>query len=151
MSVKLPVQKTTRFSLSLRPFYLPREFGLVTVILVYVPGPDNPRAAERIAQSYNKAVILAVDQPVFILGDFNSCDISDHLPNLEQFVTFPTRNKRTLDNVTVTLPRRRPPLGKSDHDVVHLVPTYRQKLKAEKRRRRKLEKLSSGLVTAWRS
>ena len=41
------------------------------MILVYVPGPDNPRAAERIAQSYNKAVSLAVDQPVFILGNFN--------------------------------------------------------------------------------
>ena len=59
------------FTVSFRPFYLPREFGLVTVILVYVPGPDNPRAAERIAQSYNKAVSLAVDQPVFILGNFN--------------------------------------------------------------------------------
>ena len=58
------------------------------MILVSVPGHDNARAAERIARSYNKAVSRSVDQPVFSLGDFNSCDISDHLSNLEQFVTF---------------------------------------------------------------
>ena len=27
-------------TVSFRPFYLPREFGQVTVILIYVPGPD---------------------------------------------------------------------------------------------------------------
>ena len=26
--------------MSFRPFYLPREFGQITDILVYVPGPD---------------------------------------------------------------------------------------------------------------
>nr|KAG5704406.1 hypothetical protein BaRGS_031112 [Batillaria attramentaria] len=39
-----------------QPHYLPREFGQVTVILVYVPGPDNSKAAERIAQSYTEAL-----------------------------------------------------------------------------------------------
>ena len=90
------------------------------MILVYVTGPDNARAAESIAHPYNKAVSQAEDRPVFILGDFNSCDISEHLPNLEQFVTFPTRNKRTLDKCYSNIPnafdtRRRPPFGKSDH------------------------------------
>ena len=114
--------------MSFRPFYLPLEFGQVTVFLVYVPGPDKARAAERIAQSYNKAVVSrAVDRPVSILRDFNSCDINDPLPNLEQFVTFLTRNKRTLDKCYSNIPnafaaRRRFELGKSDHDVVHLVP-----------------------------
>ena len=75
--------------MSFRPFYLPCELGQVAVILVYMPSPDNVHAAERIACSYNKAVSQSVDQPVFILGDFNSCGISDHLPNMEQFVTFP--------------------------------------------------------------
>ena len=72
--------------------------------------------------------------------------VHDHLPNQEQFVTFPTQNKCTLDNVTVTFPRRRPPLGKSDHDVVHLVPAYKQKLKAEKKKKktREIKKWTSG-------
>ena len=36
-------------TVSIRPYYLPREFGQITVILVYVPGPNFTLAAERIA------------------------------------------------------------------------------------------------------
>ncbi len=46
------------------------------VILAYVPGPDNMLADERIADSYNNAVSRAADQPVFLFGDFNSCDVT---------------------------------------------------------------------------
>jgi len=56
---------------SFTPFCLSQETGQITVILVYVPGPDNARAAERIARSYSKASSRTVDQPVFILKDFN--------------------------------------------------------------------------------
>ena len=38
-------------TVSFRPCYLPREFGQITVILVYVPGPDFKMAAERITVS----------------------------------------------------------------------------------------------------
>ena len=57
--------------MSFTPFCLSQETGQITVILVYVPGPDNARAAERIARSYSKASSRTVDQPVFILKDFN--------------------------------------------------------------------------------
>ena len=80
-------------TVSFTPFCLSQETGQITVILVYVPGPDNARAAERIARSYSKASSRTVDQPVFILRDFNSCDNIGHFPQLEQFDTFPTRNK----------------------------------------------------------
>ena len=95
--------------------------------------------------------LLAVDQPVFILGDFNSCGISDHLSNQEQFVTFPTQNKRTLDKCDSNIPntfaaRHRPLLGKSDHDVVHFVPRCRQKLKAEKTQTQEIKQwISDGM------
>ena len=123
-------------TVSFRPFYLPREYGQVTVILAYVPGPDNTLAAECIAESYNKALSRSVDQPVFILGDFNTCDITKHLPNLHQYVTCPTRLDKTLDLCYGNVPgayaaKCRPPLGRSDHNVVHLLPKYRQKLKRE--------------------
>ena len=59
-------------SVSFRPHYLPREFGQLTVILVYIPGPNNAIAADRIADSYNRALSMASDQPVLLLGDFKA-------------------------------------------------------------------------------
>ena len=52
-------------TVSFRTHYLPREFRQITIFLVYVPGPDYARAAECIADSYNKAQCHSVDDPVF--------------------------------------------------------------------------------------
>ena len=117
-------------TVSFRPFYLPREFCQITVILVYVPGAALKTAA------FNEAVSRSVDQPVFILGDFNFCDLSPHLPTLQQYITCPTRLNRTIDmsygNIeSAYRPVCRPPLGRSDHNVAHLLPKYRQKVKTE--------------------
>lgn len=124
-------------TVSFRPFYLPREFGQVTVILAYVPGPDDDAAGERIARSYNNALARSTDQPVLILGDFNSCDLLEHLPTLHQYVDCSTRRNKTLDrcygnisNVYKAISRL--PLGKSDHNVIHLLPKYRGLVKRTK-------------------
>ena len=124
-------------TVSFRPHYLPREFQTITVILVYVPGPDNALAAERILESYNNAVSRASDQPVFLMGDFNTCDVTALLPQLEQYVTTPTRLNRTLDLCFGNIPgayvsKPCPALGSSDHNVILLLPKYRQKLKTQK-------------------
>ena len=75
-------------TVSFRPHYLPREFCQVTVIPVYIPGPDiDTQAAERVVESYNRAINRSVDQAVFVLGDINACDITGLLPNLHQNVT----------------------------------------------------------------
>ena len=84
-------------TVSLRPHYLPREFGQITVTLVYVPGPDFTLAADRIAENYNKVVSRSPDQLLFVLGDFNRCDISYQLPTLHQYVSCPTRMDKMLD------------------------------------------------------
>lgn len=94
-------------------------------------------AAARIAESYNTALYRAVNQPVLLLGDFNSCDLSDHQPTLHQYVDCPTRLARTLDKCYGNIPDAyksicRPALGNSDHNVVHLLPCYRAKLRREK-------------------
>ncbi len=47
---------TPDFLISFRPFYLPREFGQITVIFTYVPGPNVDAAGERIAESFNDAL-----------------------------------------------------------------------------------------------
>ena len=70
-------------TVSFRPHYLPREFCQVTVIPVYIPGPDiDTQAAKRDVESYNRAMTRSGDQAVFVLGDFNACDITGLLPNL---------------------------------------------------------------------
>lgn len=68
-------------TVSFRPFYLPQEFGQITVILVYVPRPNDGAAGQRIAESYNNTLTRSVERPVIILGDFNSCNLSEYLPN----------------------------------------------------------------------
>lgn len=123
-------------TVSFRPHYLPREFSQITIMLVYVPGPDFNLAAERIVERYNSAVTQTGEQPVFILGDFKRCDISTHLPSLEQYVTTATRGQNTLDLCFGNVPgayvsKPRPPLGLSDHNVILLLPNYRSRLKTE--------------------
>ncbi len=63
----------------------------------YVPGPNFSLAAENIVASYQMALRNSADDPVFLLGDFNNCEISVVLPNLEQYITCPTRLNKTLD------------------------------------------------------
>ncbi len=122
---------------SFRPHYLPGEFTQITVILVYVPGPDFMLAAENIADTFNNIANGVGDQPVFLLGDFNRCDVTKFLQNLEQYVTSATRLDKTLDLCYENIPgayisKVCPPLGRSDHNAVLLLPRYKQKLKTEK-------------------
>ena len=106
----------------------------MTVILVYVPGPDYNLAADRIADFYNSAVTQTSEQPVFLLGDFNRCDVTTALPNLKQYVTSPMRLDRMHDLCYGNIPgayisKARPLLT---HNVILLLPRYRQKLKTDK-------------------
>lgn len=53
--------------LSLRPFYLPREFGNILICAVYVPpGGNAARAAARIADCVQKELNRTPGAPVFI-------------------------------------------------------------------------------------
>ena len=45
-------------TVSFRPFYLPREFGQITVILIYVPGPDFKTPAERITEFQRSGFVV---------------------------------------------------------------------------------------------
>ncbi|XP_058255511.1 uncharacterized protein LOC131359569 [Hemibagrus wyckioides] len=92
-------------------------------ILVYVPGPNFDQAATVIANCYSYAQARS-HGPIFLLGDFNRTPL---LRNLEQYVTCPTRYNNTLDLCYGNVPGAyksvcRPPLGRSDHNVIHLIP-----------------------------
>ena len=103
---------------------------------MHIPGPDNTQAAEHITESYNRAMNRSFDQAMFMLGDFTVHVITGLLPNLPQNVTCLTQFNKTIDlcfsNISDAFQSLcRPPLGRSDHNVAHLVPEYRQKLKRE--------------------
>ncbi|KAK0139949.1 hypothetical protein N1851_023110 [Merluccius polli] len=73
----------------------------------------------------------------FILGDFNGCRLDCVLPSLQQYVDIPTRRGNILDlcygNITDAFRARSyPPLGLADHNVICLLPLYRQELKRHK-------------------
>lgn len=93
------------------------------MILVYVPGPKNTEAANKISKCFIDALEKSLDQLVFILGDFNTCDTSAHLPALQQYITCPTCSTRILDKCFGNIldaykAFSRPALGKSDHIVI---------------------------------
>ncbi len=73
------------------------------------------------------------DSVIIILGDFNKANLSRELPKYRQHVTCPTRDSKILDHCYTTIKNAyhsvpRAALGLSDHCLVHLIPTYRQKL-----------------------
>lgn len=73
--------------LSMRPFYLPREFGNVVICAVYIPPSGNAaRAANQMAECVHKQLQRTPTAPVFILGDFNHCRLEPVLPGFHQYV-----------------------------------------------------------------
>ena len=77
------------------------------------------------------------DCHVLVMGDFNHTSLSQELPKYRQQVTVKTRKNATLDHCYSTIRGafrsfRRPPLGRADHDMVYLLPAYRQRLKTAK-------------------
>uniref|UniRef100_A0A674MJD0 Reverse transcriptase domain-containing protein n=2 Tax=Takifugu rubripes TaxID=31033 RepID=A0A674MJD0_TAKRU len=77
------------------------------------------------------------DALVIVLGDFNQSNLRYELPRYKQFIKCPTRAENTLDHCYTTVKDAyravpRAALGLSDHVMVHLIPTYRQKLKLTK-------------------
>lgn len=122
-------------TLSLRPFYLPREFPTVVFACVYCPPDANIQAAvELIAENANSMLSKYPRAPVFYMGDYNNCSLDSVLPSFHQYVHCPTRKGNVLDlcygNVLDAFTvRAHPPLGSSDHNVLVFLPGYRQELK----------------------
>lgn len=78
-----------------------------------------------------------MDSLIIILGDFNRAKLNQELPKYRQHVNCPTRDNNTLDHCYTSLKHAyrsapRAALGHSDLCLVHLIPTYRRKLKTAK-------------------
>lgn len=123
---------------SLRPFYLPREFGNILICSVYVPPNGNAsRAASQVADCVHEQLQCTPNAPIFIVGDFNHCDLNTALPGFEQYINCYTRKNRILDKCYGNLKlaytaTAKPPLSNSDHNTVHLIPIYKTALKSSK-------------------
>lgn len=84
-------------ALTFRPKYLPREFGQLTLVLMYIPPSGNVRrAAEAIASCVHRLEAASPDSPVFVLWDFNGCRMNKFLPTYHQFVTCATGSIKQL-------------------------------------------------------
>lgn len=79
-------------AVSLRPYYLPREFPQLFIILVFIhPRADAAKATQYFTNTLYKLEQLSPDSAKFILGDFNHCSPDKSLKGYQQYVTHSTR------------------------------------------------------------
>lgn len=125
-------------ALSMRPTYLPREFGQLFFVVVYVhPQANNMRTAAVIAECVDKLRVVSHDAPVFVLGDGNNCNLQTIMPDFQQYVTCHTRSNKILDKCYGNIKDAyrsvvKAPIGTSDHNTILLLPTYVQKMRRER-------------------
>ncbi len=121
-----------------RKFYSLREFSLFALVGVYIP--PQACATERLQQLADPITDVEKkysDSLLIILGDFNRANLTHELPKYTQHIKRPTRDTNTMDHCYTILKEAYHPvplaaLGLSDHCLLHLILTYRQKLKTLK-------------------
>ncbi|GFR89773.1 endonuclease domain of the non-LTR retrotransposon LINE-1 [Elysia marginata] len=101
------------------------------MIVIYTPPDANKQhASKQIADITNDPLDKSPDSVVLITGDFNHQTLEHDLPSFHQYINCPTRGDTTLDlcygNIAEAYKcRPLPQLGKSDHNMIHLMPKYR--------------------------
>ncbi|KAI4886185.1 hypothetical protein NFI96_014738, partial [Prochilodus magdalenae] len=121
-----------------RPFYSPREFSSFILAGIYIaPSACTSDALKQLAEQITKVEREFPDSLLIILGDFNSANLTKEIPKYRQHIACPTREGNTLDKCYTCIKNAyravtRAAVGLSDHSLVHLIPTYRQKLKTNK-------------------
>jgi hypothetical protein len=120
-----------------QPYYLPRE--LSSVIAMAVSNPPQTETLAVLKELHWTLCKLETTYPeaaFIVAGDFNKTNLRTRLPKFYQHIDCTTRTAKTLNqcysnlqNAYKALPR--PLFGKSDHDFILILPSYRQKLKQE--------------------
>lgn len=124
-------------SVSVRPFYLPREFTNVYVTIVYIaPDAVKDKATKIVYDSISDLSNNKPDALHLVFGDANHCvkDLKSVLNGFVQCVSCCTREQAMIDpfycNVKNSYKcKQLPPLKSSDHNMIHMIPSYRPKLK----------------------
>ncbi|XP_055367950.1 uncharacterized protein LOC129604646 [Betta splendens] len=131
VKMKLCNRDIELLAVGMRPFYLPREFTHVIIIAVYVPPSANADTASETLLSVTSRLQTQHPQALFLIsGDFNHAPPSAALPTYTQYVTCPTRDNKTLDLFYANTKEAYaasslPPLGRADHNILHLLPVYK--------------------------
>ncbi len=105
---------------------------------VYIPSQAHVSSAlQKLADLITDTEQKHPDSDLIILWDFNKANLSRELPKYRQHITCPTRDSNILDHCYTAIKDAfhfvpRTALGLSAHCLVHLIPTYRQKLKSAK-------------------
>ncbi len=105
---------------------------------VYIPPQAHVSSAlQKLADQITDTEQKHPDFVLIILGDFNKANLSRELPKYRQHITCLTRHSNILDHCYTVIKNAyhsvpRAALGLSDYCLVHLIPTYRQKLKSAK-------------------
>ncbi|XP_033113622.1 uncharacterized protein LOC117114163 [Anneissia japonica] len=136
---RLKLHKCTPYSevlvVSIRPYYLPREFSHVINVLVYIPEKKfEKNAINEVAEIIQDIECSHSEALVPINGDFNRCKLKKTTVTYYQHVTCETRDNAILDlcfsnvkDAYTSWPL--PNLGHSDHNLVLLSPRYRPLIK----------------------
>lgn len=112
-------------AVSLRPYYLPREFTCAIIVAVYIsPSADADAACDNIHSVTAGLKTQHLNAFIAIYGDVSFC----YSPNFPA-VCCPTRDNKTLDLLYANVKdsyssTALPPLGRSDHNLVLLTSTY---------------------------
>ncbi len=121
-----------------KPFYSTWEICSFILVSVYIPPQAHVSSAlQKLADLITDTEQQHPDSVLIILGDFNKANLSRELPKYRQHVTCRTRDNNILDHCYTAIKDAyhsvpQAALGLSDHCLVHLIPTYRQKLKSAK-------------------
>ncbi len=119
-----------------KPFCSPREFCSFILVSVYIPPQAHVSSAlQKLANQITDTEQKHPDSVLIILGDFNKANLSHELPKYRQHITCPTRDSNILDKCYTAIKDAyhsvpRVALGLSDHCLVNLIQTYRQKFKS---------------------
>lgn len=84
-------------AVSIRPYYLPREFSHVIALTLYIP-PSSAAAACEVIHSVVSQLQTSHSQAFFLIsGNFNHTSLSATLPTFTQYIDRFTRDNKTLD------------------------------------------------------
>ncbi|XP_078811874.1 uncharacterized protein LOC144996348 [Oryzias latipes] len=94
------------------------------------PGHITVKTCDVIQEVAARAQSAHPESLIIISGNFNHVDVSSHLGVFTQYVNCSTRHKNTLDLCYVNLRSAYtavalPPLGRSDHNLIQLRPSYK--------------------------
>ncbi|KAJ8028790.1 hypothetical protein HOLleu_31125 [Holothuria leucospilota] len=118
-------------TVSIRPFYLPREFSHVLLCTIYIPDKSAAKAgSQELSAALHELEVESPDAFIVVNGDFNHGTLKRSGSAFYQHVNCSTRGDTILDlcysNIKdAYIAHRLPNLGEADHNLVLLLPKYR--------------------------